>query len=187
MTIRARLLGVERWSLRAERLVAFTALLGILVAVCLQVLSRNLMTQPIGGTDEAARVLQVLLTFVGASIGVALESHPAMPSVFDLSRGRVAGTLHQGATRGRTKSLIGAIIVAAVSVVVVGGAVAAMERRGSLTVLPLPSWIVYAAALAGLFGVVLHQSLLLLGTQRPSPGTSSPTSSGVRQDRVNGH
>ena len=118
-------------------------LAGIAGVLCLQVVMRYVLANPLIWADEAARILMVWLTFVGATLAYRTKSHIAITLLSD----SILAT-RQNVLPGRlVKTLIEVIVVIAATALLIGGTVILARTVGHTTpALQLPMAVLFLPA-----------------------------------------
>lgn len=82
---------IEQHVLYIEKGAAIITLIGILIAITLQVLWRYFLNRPLAYTDEISRLLFVWVSFLGASVAYKTDSHVRIGILVDnIFNGRLA-------------------------------------------------------------------------------------------------
>ena len=134
--------------LRIWRSVLVAAMAAITLVVLLGVAARYVFGEPLLWTDEAARIVLILMMFVGiAELFRLSEGHVAINALANLLGGRPAKAIRIAAT---------IIVVFTMIVLIYGGAILANPARPATTaVLGIPMWILYSVIPAtGVLGIV---------------------------------
>ena len=158
----------------AQRLLdgaAGATLAAILVIVLWGVFARFVLDDPSAWTEEAARLLLVWLTMLGAAAAAGHSEH--------LGIDFVPKRLHPDAQRALRLAVEVSVIAFALAVLVLGGGTLVVETLRARQVTPalkLPMGCVYLAAPLGGLGIALFSSLRLLaevrGESPPDPHTT---------------
>jgi len=133
--------------LRIWRSVLVAAMAAITLVVLLGVAARYVFGAPLLWTDEAARIVLLLMMFVGiAELFRLSEGHVAINALANFLGGRPAKAIRIAAT---------VIVVGTLIVMIYGGAVLANPNRPATTaVLGIPMWILYSVIPAtGVLGI----------------------------------
>lgn len=139
------------WLVDAERYVAGAMLLGIFGLIIFQVFTRYVLNTPLSWSEEAARLLVVWLTFVGAGFVSSRNAHIAVDILAVYLPRRLA----------TASQILAMLVVAAAALYMVIAAISLMLLTGSLTLtataLPMP--LLYGAVLVGYLMVLGHTVL----------------------------
>ncbi|GGE79093.1 TRAP transporter small permease [Nesterenkonia cremea] len=139
------------------------AIAGVL---CLQVVMRYVVENPLIWADEAARLLMVWLTFAGATLAYRTKSHIAITILLDT----ILAARQDSLAARILKVLIEAIVVIAAAALLIGGLVILTRTADHTTpALQLPIAVLFLpAALSGavVLGTALRGVVVGLSAQR---------------------
>lgn len=145
------LLRVERLLGRLEFLVAVTALVVIVAATAVAVVSRNVFASPVIWTGELSLLAQVWLTFIGASAVYKERGHVGMAGVTQALPARLSGLV----------AIAAEIMLAALLLYVAVAIVHLMSNQWaqSLSTLGLPRALTSLPVAWGMFSIVCSACL----------------------------
>ena len=161
-----RLVGtIDRAVIRLESIAAASLVLGVVVAVLLQVIMRYLFERPNPWTEELSRYFFIWLSLIGSSLAAKRGAHFLFDTV-------VAG-LHPTARRIVRSAVTGLVVLMLAGLLIVGVRLAGYARHQRSPALDLPMVWVYAALPVAAALMLLHICAGVGAQKEGEPGWAS--------------